>query len=64
MRREESITLGRRLPNHALGEHSIADVGLREPEHVLSDLRLNSVEDLLHRLALVSYGGMWLHVAY
>ncbi|MEZ9882867.1 bifunctional GTP diphosphokinase/guanosine-3',5'-bis(diphosphate) 3'-diphosphatase [Vibrio splendidus] len=52
MRREESITLGRRLLNHALGEHSISDIGQENLEHVLSDLRLESVEDLLASIGL------------
>lgn len=52
MRREESITLGRRLLNHALGEHSIADIGQENLEHVLSDLRLDNVEDLLASIGL------------
>ena len=52
MRREESITLGRRLLNHALGEHSITDIGQENLEHVLSDLRLESVEDLLASIGL------------
>lgn len=29
MRREDSITLGRRLLNHALGEHSVNEIAQR-----------------------------------
>ncbi len=52
MRREESIALGRRLLNHALGEFSIADITPENITHVLSDLRLESVTDLLADIGL------------
>ncbi|USD65164.1 bifunctional GTP diphosphokinase/guanosine-3',5'-bis pyrophosphate 3'-pyrophosphohydrolase [Vibrio sp. SCSIO 43136] len=52
MRREESITLGRRLLNHALGELSISDVAPENIEHVLSDLRIESQDDLLAAIGL------------
>ncbi|HAS6357975.1 TPA: bifunctional GTP diphosphokinase/guanosine-3',5'-bis pyrophosphate 3'-pyrophosphohydrolase [Vibrio vulnificus] len=52
MRREESITLGRRLLNHALGEHSLADISLENLNHVLSDLKIQSLDDLLAAIGL------------
>ncbi|MFA0724821.1 guanosine-3',5'-bis(diphosphate) 3'-diphosphatase, partial [Vibrio sp. 10N.222.49.E5] len=38
--------------NHALGEHSIGDIGQENIDHVLSDLRLDNVEDLLASIGL------------
>lgn len=52
MRREESITLGRRLLNHALGEHSLNDIKEENIQHVLTDLKVNSLEDLLADIGL------------
>ncbi|MGL0951423.1 bifunctional GTP diphosphokinase/guanosine-3',5'-bis pyrophosphate 3'-pyrophosphohydrolase [Vibrio vulnificus] len=52
MRREESITLGRRLLNHALGEHSLADISPENLEQVLSDLKIASLDDLLAAIGL------------
>ncbi|MDR9826572.1 bifunctional GTP diphosphokinase/guanosine-3',5'-bis pyrophosphate 3'-pyrophosphohydrolase [Vibrio sp. FNV 38] len=52
MRREESITLGRRLLNHALGRHSVDSVYPENIQEVLNDLRLNSVDDLLAAIGL------------
>ncbi|MFD2177108.1 bifunctional GTP diphosphokinase/guanosine-3',5'-bis pyrophosphate 3'-pyrophosphohydrolase [Veronia pacifica] len=53
MRREESILLGRRLLNHALGEHvGIADVDEGNLKHVLSDLKLESLDDMLAGIGL------------
>ncbi|RZR23651.1 guanosine-3',5'-bis(diphosphate) 3'-diphosphatase [Vibrio vulnificus] len=52
MRREESITLGRRLLNHALGEHSLADISPENLDHVLSDLKIQSLDDLLAAIGL------------
>ncbi|HDY7689584.1 TPA: bifunctional GTP diphosphokinase/guanosine-3',5'-bis pyrophosphate 3'-pyrophosphohydrolase [Vibrio vulnificus] len=52
MRREESITLGRRLLNHALGEHSLADISPENLNHVLSDLKIQSLDDLLAAIGL------------
>ncbi|ASM96176.1 bifunctional GTP diphosphokinase/guanosine-3',5'-bis pyrophosphate 3'-pyrophosphohydrolase [Vibrio vulnificus] len=52
MRREESITLGRRLLNHALGEHSLADISTENLNHVLSDLKIQSLDDLLAAIGL------------
>ncbi|UTV27873.1 bifunctional GTP diphosphokinase/guanosine-3',5'-bis pyrophosphate 3'-pyrophosphohydrolase [Photobacterium atrarenae] len=52
MRRAESITLGRRLLNHALGELNIDQI---DPEHLaetLSELRLNTLDDLLAAIGL------------
>jgi guanosine-3',5'-bis(diphosphate) 3'-pyrophosphohydrolase len=52
MRREESITLGRRLLNHALGELSLSDISEENINHVLSDLKIDSIDDLLADIGL------------
>lgn len=52
MRREESITLGRRLLNHALGELSLSDIDQENINHVLSDLKVESIDDLLADIGL------------
>ncbi|MGF1698069.1 bifunctional GTP diphosphokinase/guanosine-3',5'-bis pyrophosphate 3'-pyrophosphohydrolase [Vibrio kyushuensis] len=52
MRREESVTLGRRLLNHALGDQSISDLSESNIEQVLSDLKINDIEDLLAAIGL------------
>ncbi|NMS31430.1 RelA/SpoT AH/RIS domain-containing protein, partial [Vibrio parahaemolyticus] len=52
MRREESITLGRRLPNPASGEPSLSDISPENMEHVLSDLKIPSLDDLLAAIGL------------
>ena len=52
MRREESITLGRRLLNHALGELSLSDVNEENLTHVLTDLKVNTLDDLLADIGL------------
>ncbi|MFW7523651.1 bifunctional GTP diphosphokinase/guanosine-3',5'-bis pyrophosphate 3'-pyrophosphohydrolase [Vibrio ostreicida] len=52
MRREESVTLGRRLLNHALGDLSLSDIDEDNISHVLTDLKIDSVEDLLAALGL------------
>ncbi|WP_038175419.1 MULTISPECIES: bifunctional GTP diphosphokinase/guanosine-3',5'-bis pyrophosphate 3'-pyrophosphohydrolase [Vibrio] len=52
MRREESITLGRRLLNHALGELSLSDISEENVNHVLADLKVASVDDLLAAIGL------------
>ena len=52
MRREESITLGRRLLNHALGELSLSDVNEENLTHVLADLKVNTLDDLLADIGL------------
>ncbi|HHC6541423.1 TPA: bifunctional GTP diphosphokinase/guanosine-3',5'-bis pyrophosphate 3'-pyrophosphohydrolase [Vibrio parahaemolyticus] len=52
MRREESITLGRRLLNHALGRHSIDSIYPENIQEVLTDLRLESTDDLLAAIGL------------
>ncbi|PKF80214.1 guanosine-3',5'-bis(diphosphate) 3'-diphosphatase [Vibrio sp. vnigr-6D03] len=52
MRREESITLGRRLLNHALGEHSISDINQDNIDHVLAELKVESLDDLLAAIGL------------
>ncbi|MFM2588539.1 bifunctional GTP diphosphokinase/guanosine-3',5'-bis pyrophosphate 3'-pyrophosphohydrolase [Vibrio sp. TBV020] len=52
MRREESITLGRRLLNHALGELSLSDISEENINHVLGDLKIDSIDDLLADIGL------------
>lgn len=52
MRREESITLGRRLLNHALGELSITDISEENINHVLAELKVATLEDLLAAIGL------------
>ncbi|MCJ2378595.1 bifunctional GTP diphosphokinase/guanosine-3',5'-bis pyrophosphate 3'-pyrophosphohydrolase [Vibrio sp. ZSDZ34] len=52
MRREDSIVLGRRLLNHALGRHNIDSIYEENISEVLSDLRLESTDDLLAAIGL------------
>lgn len=52
MRREESVTLGRRLLTHALAGTPLAQVAPENLASVLSDLKLSSVEDLLAAIGL------------
>ncbi len=52
MRREESVTLGRRLLNHALGEQSIADIEQSNIDHVIAELRIQTLDDLLASIGL------------
>ncbi|MCQ1056722.1 bifunctional GTP diphosphokinase/guanosine-3',5'-bis pyrophosphate 3'-pyrophosphohydrolase [Photobacterium sp. DNB23_23_1] len=52
MRREESITLGRRLLNHALGAINIDQIDEGNLRQVLTDLRLASLEELLAEIGL------------
>lgn len=52
MRREESVTLGRRLLNHALGDLSLSDISEQNIKSVLTDLKMASVDDLLAAIGL------------
>lgn len=52
MRREESIILGRRLLNHALGDLNLSDISHEDIQQVLIDLKLKSIDDLLASLGL------------
>ncbi|EAS62566.1 bifunctional GTP diphosphokinase/guanosine-3',5'-bis pyrophosphate 3'-pyrophosphohydrolase [Photobacterium angustum] len=52
MRRDESITLGRRLLNHALGGTNIDSIASENITKVLSDLKLSSMDDLLAEIGL------------
>ncbi|MGF1778471.1 bifunctional GTP diphosphokinase/guanosine-3',5'-bis pyrophosphate 3'-pyrophosphohydrolase [Vibrio nomapromontoriensis] len=52
MRREESVVLGRRLLNHALGRHSIDTIYPENIDEVLKDLRLDNIDDLLAAIGL------------
>src|SRR5690606_32787031 len=52
MRRTESITLGRRLLNHALGELNIDQIEPVTLDKVLKDLRLKDVDSLLAAIGL------------
>ncbi|MDD1793535.1 bifunctional GTP diphosphokinase/guanosine-3',5'-bis pyrophosphate 3'-pyrophosphohydrolase [Enterovibrio makurazakiensis] len=46
-RREESLILGRRLLNHALGDFNLQDMEPENINKVLLDLKLETVDDLL-----------------
>lgn len=52
MRREESVALGRRLLNHALGRHSIESIYPENIESVLGELKLDNVDDMLAAIGL------------
>ncbi|GAL22021.1 bifunctional GTP diphosphokinase/guanosine-3',5'-bis pyrophosphate 3'-pyrophosphohydrolase [Vibrio maritimus] len=52
MRREESVVLGRRLLNHALGRHSVDTIYPENINEVLTDLKLESLDDLLAAIGL------------
>ncbi|WP_297480969.1 bifunctional GTP diphosphokinase/guanosine-3',5'-bis pyrophosphate 3'-pyrophosphohydrolase [uncultured Photobacterium sp.] len=52
MRRDESITLGRRLLNHALGGVNMQTIAEENITKVLSDLKLETVDDLLTEIGL------------
>lgn len=52
MRREESITLGRRLLNHALGGVKLDELPSENIDKVLSDLRIESTDELLTEIGL------------
>lgn len=52
MRREESVALGRRLLNHALGRHSIDTIYPENISKVLEGLRMKSLDDLLAAVGL------------
>ncbi len=52
MRREESVSLGRRLLNHALGEHSLAKIEPAIIQQVISEQKMQSVDDLLAAIGL------------
>jgi guanosine-3',5'-bis(diphosphate) 3'-pyrophosphohydrolase len=52
MRREESVALGRRLLNHALGRHTIESIYPENIEHVLTELKMNAIDDMLASIGL------------
>ncbi|OEE75656.1 bifunctional GTP diphosphokinase/guanosine-3',5'-bis pyrophosphate 3'-pyrophosphohydrolase [Vibrio ordalii] len=52
MRREESITLGRRLLNHALGDFSLNDISEENIKYVIGELKMTTVDDLLAAIGL------------
>ncbi|MDC0610048.1 bifunctional GTP diphosphokinase/guanosine-3',5'-bis pyrophosphate 3'-pyrophosphohydrolase [Vibrio sp.] len=52
MRREDSVTLGRRLLNHALGEQSINDIDPTLIQQVLTEQKMQSTDDLLAAIGL------------
>lgn len=49
-RRDESIKLGKRLLNHALGLHKFKEIAPDKIQHVLQDLKLTSLDDLFAEL--------------
>ncbi|SHO58383.1 bifunctional GTP diphosphokinase/guanosine-3',5'-bis pyrophosphate 3'-pyrophosphohydrolase [Vibrio quintilis] len=52
MRREESVSLGRRLLNHALGEQSIGDISEENIQTVLLEMKMSQLDDLLAAIGL------------
>ncbi|MGO1295709.1 MAG: bifunctional GTP diphosphokinase/guanosine-3',5'-bis pyrophosphate 3'-pyrophosphohydrolase [Vibrio sp.] len=52
MRREDSVMLGRRLLNHALGEYSLSDINEDTIAQVLSGLKVASIDDMLASIGL------------
>lgn len=52
MRREESIILGKRLLNHALGDLNLKDIAEENIQKVLDDLRLKDTNELLAEIGL------------
>lgn len=52
MRREESVSLGRRLLNHALGDHSLNTIPEEEIQTVLHEQKLATLDDLLAAIGL------------
>ena len=52
MRREESITLGKRLLNHALGDMQLSGITEENLNAVLGDLKLETLDDLLASIGL------------
>jgi len=52
MRREESISLGRRLLNHALGENSLNDINDDSIQQILFEHKMNATDDLLAAIGL------------
>ena len=47
LKREDSINLGRRLLNHALGHHKVADIPLENIERELKRMKLHSMDEIL-----------------
>ena len=52
MRREESITLGRRLLNHALGKKTLSDISEENIVYVLGELKIETIDNLLADIGL------------
>ena len=52
MRREDSVMLGRRLLNHALGDCTLNDISEEVVKQVISDLKVASVDDMLAAIGL------------
>jgi GTP diphosphokinase / guanosine-3',5'-bis(diphosphate) 3'-diphosphatase len=52
MRREESVTLGRRLLNHALGEHTLNEIDESNLKKVLIEFKFATLDDLLAAIGL------------
>ncbi|WPC73939.1 bifunctional GTP diphosphokinase/guanosine-3',5'-bis pyrophosphate 3'-pyrophosphohydrolase [Vibrio porteresiae] len=52
MRREDSVMLGRRLLNHALGDCTLNDISEEVVKQVVSDLKVASVDDMLAAIGL------------
>ncbi|MCE0493901.1 bifunctional GTP diphosphokinase/guanosine-3',5'-bis pyrophosphate 3'-pyrophosphohydrolase [Vibrio salinus] len=52
MRREESISLGRRLLNHALGDHALNDIDPNTIQIIIDEQKMSSLDDLLAAIGL------------
>ncbi|MBS3856678.1 bifunctional GTP diphosphokinase/guanosine-3',5'-bis pyrophosphate 3'-pyrophosphohydrolase [Proteus mirabilis] len=52
LKREDSINLGRRLLNHALGHHKVADIPLENIERELKRMKLHSMDDIMAEIGL------------
>ena len=52
LKRDDSISLGRRLLNHALGSVKLQDIAPEKVKRVLDDLKLHTQDDLLAEIGL------------
>lgn len=52
LRTEESVLLGKRLLNHALGAKNIEDISVERVEQVLKDTKYSSISELLANIGL------------
>ncbi|MGL5551542.1 MAG: TGS domain-containing protein, partial [Plesiomonas shigelloides] len=52
LKRDDSVSLGRRLLNHALGSVKLQDIAPEKVKRVLDDLKLHTQDDLLAEIGL------------